>query len=111
MLNPEKLPFADGSFAGFSIERRYNDATNFRIRQGGLQPFGTQELPRYRRGRTSKMLADAGLNPDQTYLYKGLPYQYGSAWLKEELPAEVIAEVESWFTSTTAEPEIQTACV
>ena len=69
------------------------------------------EYPQSHYEVTSKMLADAGLNPDQTYLYKGLPYQYGSAWLKEELPAEVIAEVESWFTSTTAEPEIQTACV
>lgn len=28
-------------------------------------------------------------------------YKYGSAWLKEELPAEVIAEVESWFTPET----------
>ena len=34
-------------------------------------------------------LAAAGLNPDGDYAY-------GSAWLKEELPAEVIAEVESW---------------
>jgi hypothetical protein len=69
------------------------------------------EYPQSHYEVASKMLADAGLNPDQTYLYKGLPYQYGFAWLKEELPAEVIAEVESWFTPTAAEPEIQTACV
>lgn len=29
-------------------------------------------------------------------------YKYGSAWLKEEIPAEVIAEIESWSTPVTA---------
>lgn len=37
----------------------------------------------------SAKLAAAGLNPDNGY-------KYGSAWLREELPADVIAEIESW---------------
>ena len=36
-------------------------------------------------------LAAAGLNPDPE-----TGYRYGHAWLKEELPAEIIAEIESW---------------
>lgn len=35
-------------------------------------------------------LADAGLNPDPGYLHNGKPYRYGSAWLREEVPAEVL---------------------
>jgi hypothetical protein len=50
----------------------------------------------------SKVLAAAGLNPDPNYLHNGAPYKYGSAWLKEELPAEVVAEVESWFAPKAA---------
>lgn len=46
----------------------------------------------------AEQLAAAGLNPDPNYLYKGQPYKYGHAWLKEELPAEVRAEIESWDT-------------
>jgi hypothetical protein len=38
----------------------------------------------------------AGLNPDPGYLHNGQPYKYGSAWLKRDLPADVIAEIESW---------------
>lgn len=41
-------------------------------------------------------LTEAGINPDQGYLYNGKPYKYGSAWLKRELPADVVAEIESW---------------
>lgn len=42
------------------------------------------------------VLAAAGLQPDTEYLHNGKPYSYGSAWLREELPADVIAEVQSW---------------
>lgn len=41
-------------------------------------------------------LSAAGLNPDTGYLHNGSPYRYGSAWLREDLPAEVVAEVEGW---------------
>lgn len=44
----------------------------------------------------TKILTYAGLNPDPGYLHNGTPYKYGSAWLKEELPPEVVAEIESW---------------
>lgn len=42
-------------------------------------------------------LAAAGLNPDPTYLHEGKPhaYAYGSAWLKREIPADVVAEIEA----------------
>jgi len=43
-----------------------------------------------------RVLADAGLNPDPGYLHNGKPYAYGSAWLKRDLPADVLAEIESW---------------
>lgn len=38
-------------------------------------------------------LRAAGLEPDQ---HEGKPYRYGSAWLKAELPPEIVAEIESW---------------
>src|ERR1044072_8435351 len=41
-------------------------------------------------------LAEAGLNPDPNHLHHGKPYRYGHAWLREELPSEIIAEIESW---------------
>ena len=41
-------------------------------------------------------LAAVGINPDPNFIYKDKPYSYGNAWLKEELPAEVIAEIQSW---------------
>lgn len=39
--------------------------------------------------KASALLAEAGLNPDQN------GYKYGSAWLKEELPKEIVAFLES----------------
>jgi hypothetical protein len=44
----------------------------------------------------SDALAKVGLNPDPGYLQDGKPYKYGHSWLKKELPAEVIEEIESW---------------
>jgi hypothetical protein len=35
-------------------------------------------------------LAEAGLNPDPNYAHNGKPYKYGSAWLREEIPSEVV---------------------
>lgn len=40
-------------------------------------------------------LRDVGLNPDPSYLHKGKPYAYGSAWLFREVPQEVIAWLEA----------------
>lgn len=41
-------------------------------------------------------LRAAGLNPDRNYLHNGKPYYYGHAWIREELPDSVRAEIESW---------------
>lgn len=43
----------------------------------------------------SDALRNAGLNPDPNYLHKGKPYKFGSAWLRKEIPADVIAFLES----------------
>jgi hypothetical protein len=38
-------------------------------------------------------LAAAGLNPDLNHMHKGKPFAYGSAWLLEPVPAEILAEL------------------
>lgn len=43
-------------------------------------------------------LTEAGLNPDPDLTYNDKPYMYGSAWLHTEIPASVVAEIESWST-------------
>ena len=40
--------------------------------------------------KASGALAAAGLNPDPNYLHNGKPYEYGSAWLRDEVPADVL---------------------
>ena len=35
-------------------------------------------------------LQAAGINPDPAYLHNGKPYQYGTAWLRIEVPADVL---------------------
>ena len=40
--------------------------------------------------KASKALEEAGLNPDPGYLHEGRPYKYGTRWLREEVPAEVL---------------------
>lgn len=35
-------------------------------------------------------LREHGLNPDPNYIHNGKPYSYGSAWLHEEVPEDVI---------------------
>lgn len=47
--------------------------------------------------KACKALAEVGLNPDPGHLHNGKPYAYGSAWLTEEIPAEIVSEIESWF--------------
>lgn len=46
--------------------------------------------------KASEALAAVGLNPDPGYTHNGKPYKYGSAWLTEELPPEIVAEIQSW---------------
>lgn len=49
--------------------------------------------------KASQALAEAGLNPDPSFRNG---YKYGSEWVHEELPADVIAEIQSWSTPATA---------
>lgn len=48
--------------------------------------------------KASAALAAAGLNPDPGYLHNGKPYSYGSAWLHEELPDGIKAELDGLFS-------------
>ncbi len=41
-------------------------------------------------------LAKAGLQPDPGYMHNGKPYSYGNAWLKRDIPADVLSEIQSW---------------
>ncbi len=45
--------------------------------------------------RACAALEDAGINPDPNYMHEGAPYKYGHAWLREELPDNVITFLES----------------
>jgi hypothetical protein len=47
--------------------------------------------------KASAALADAGLNPDAD------GYRYGHAWNREEIPADVVAEIEA-FPDTDVQP-------
>jgi len=42
-----------------------------------------------------EMLAQLGILEDQDYIHEGKPYKYGSAWLKTEIPTEVISFLAS----------------
>lgn len=37
-----------------------------------------------------RVLAEVGLQPDPNYIHKGEPYSYGSAWLRKEVPEDVL---------------------
>lgn len=41
-----------------------------------------------------RVLKDIGLYEDKDFIYKGKPYAYGTAWLKEELPDDAKAAIE-----------------
>lgn len=52
-------------------------------------------------------LAEAGLQPDTEFDHPrgiGRPYSYGSAWIYEEIPDEVITEILSWPETTRDYP-------
>jgi hypothetical protein len=44
----------------------------------------------------TKALKRAGLNPDRNYGHEGKPYSYGHAWLKREIPVDVLEIIHSW---------------
>jgi hypothetical protein len=46
-----------------------------------------------------KHLAAVGLEPDHGYIHNGKPYSYGDAWLREEVPHEVLVELLTYPTS------------
>ena len=55
-------------------------------------------LPNHNHYENAKAkLEEAGLNPDESFIFNGRPYEYGSAWLYVELPPAVISEIESWM--------------
>lgn len=45
--------------------------------------------------KASEALAAVGLNPDPDYLHNGQPYKYGSAWLFEAVPDDVLEWLRS----------------
>lgn len=40
-------------------------------------------------------LREAGVDPDPAYLHKGKPYAYGSAWLRDDVPEDVLLWLQS----------------
>lgn len=54
------------------------------------------EYPQSHYNCAKMALAEAGLQPDTGHINRdGKPYSYGSSWLYEELPAEIIAWLEA----------------
>ena len=53
--------------------------------------------------KAREALKVAGLNPDPNYLHNGEPYSYGHAWLREEVPADVL-EFLAGLPDTDREP-------
>jgi hypothetical protein len=52
-----------------------------------------------------RVLAAAGLHPDPGYLHEGKPYAYGHAWLRKEVPTDVIAWLVALPASTAGLPD------
>lgn len=50
----------------------------------------------------TEALRAAGLQPDPGHLYNGKPYSYGSAWLHEEVPEDVL----QWLHDLPTVPEV-----
>lgn len=49
-------------------------------------------------------LKDAGLEPDEDFIYNEKAYSYGSAWLHTELPSAIVCEIESWSSFPNVNP-------
>jgi hypothetical protein len=54
--------------------------------------------------KACEALAAVGLNPDPNYLHNGKPYSYGHAWLRIEVPASVLAMLQSLPEGTATLP-------
>lgn len=46
--------------------------------------------------KACEALAAVGLHPDTEYVVNDKPYKYGSAWLTEEVPVDVLDEIRSF---------------
>lgn len=68
------------------------------------EAFIKANIPEGARGyeNVCKKLKESNLLEDESYIYNGKPYKYGTAWLKEEIPAEVVAEIKALMTTGKA---------
>lgn len=57
-------------------------------------PVSAAVYPESHYEKASAALTSAGLNPDAN------GYQYGHAWCREELPVDVLTEIQSWTKET-----------
>lgn len=55
----------------------------------------TATYPESHYEKVGSALAEAGLNPDPNHTHNGKPYKYGSAWLREEVPGNVVVFLAS----------------
>lgn len=49
----------------------------------------------YEYSKACEMLKELGIYEDASYIHEGKPYKYGSAWLKKEVPSEVVSFLAS----------------
>lgn len=73
----------NGMRAGSAVQETY-------LRENPMDP-ATYRYPKSHYVVASEYLAAAGLNPDAN------GYKYGSAWVREEVPADVLAELHQLF--------------
>lgn len=52
---------------------------------------------RYDYTEACEMLKKKGLLVDESYIHDGKPYEYGTAWLTEEIPEEDLARIRKWM--------------
>lgn len=45
-----------------------------------------------------EMLDEAGLLVDKSYIHKGKPYKYGTAWLIREIPEDDLLKIRKWMS-------------
>ena len=55
----------------------------------------TADCPESYYEKACEALTAAGLQPDKGHLHNGKPYRYGSAWLREQLPRDVMEFLNS----------------
>ena len=67
------------------------------------EKFLEQQSNDYDYNTACTVLEAAGLNPDPNYMHNDEPYRYGSAWLRKEVPEDVIEWVFN-LPSTSRSP-------